>query len=133
MVPSLCRLATIVVSLFMRRRLSRRNDPNAITALCINDCQNDIVNSPRHDVPDLAGHTVQITSLTGKRIVEHTPRRLEANAVFYEIAFRFASVPFKLIFNHMIRRTRSFVQAVATSAKFVASTANLLMRHSKIL
>src|SRR5580658_387482 len=101
MVPSLCRLATIVFSLLTGRGPSCRDDPDAVAALGINHRHKNVVNHSRNNVPDLARVAVNITTLTGKHITEHKSRRLEADAMFYQVALGFVGVPFELF--HMVR------------------------------
>src|ERR1017187_341659 len=86
--------------------MMREHPPRSVyTTVRIN-----VVDHSRDDVPDLAWRTVKITPLKGKHIVEHTTRRLEADAVFYQVAFGFGSVPLEIVFVHNVRSTRSLCQ-----------------------
>src|ERR1035437_8084070 len=95
----------------MLRCSSCRDDACALASLRINHRQNNVVDHSRDDLSDLACRTVKIAPFKGKHIVEHRARRLEADAVFYQVAYGFGGVPLEFVFIHNVRSTRSVVKS----------------------
>ena len=86
MVLLLSSLATIVFSFFMICCLSSRDDPNAPAAHGVNHGQQNAVNHPIDNAPDLVRFAVKVETKKGERILEYATRRLKPDTMLLVVA-----------------------------------------------
>jgi hypothetical protein len=92
----------------MPRCSPSRDDPDAITALCVNDGQHLTAGHAEQDRPFFAVGFALINLLDGEPVVKGKGGLLEADTMIAKVRSRLVIIPLKSLILHILRATRIF-------------------------
>jgi hypothetical protein len=92
----------------MPRCSPSRDDPDAISPLCVNHGQHLTAGHAEQDRPFFTVGFALVDPLDGERVIEGEGGLLEADAMIAEIRSRLVIIPLKILILQILRDTRIF-------------------------